>query len=643
MDGINYQAVNYETTNQNENQRSGRNPGRSARQMPHPARRRGISTTQYNQLHGIQKKEDNKDEEKIQAKQNSGQPAMAKSGPSGSTTLPASMHGPVAQQYGLDASSVNIHPESEQAPAMNALAFTQGNAIHFAPGQYSPETKSGKELIGHELTHVVQQQQGRVGTSNNKQAKSNLINDDAGLEKEADQQGSQFANAAVQKKEAEGAPISMLAPSQGKTVQRQTDQEQLDAIAPQQAIYEFAAHHLAYKAEGSALTAEEFDVLESAGYAPDRISWFGKSGGAKLGFQAVLIPSASNQKHDIIAVRGTIPGGGSENLMTVYVDMDPRAVGLQQFEANLGLIRNIFGMVAGKADVTGHSLGGAMAQHIAVNFADRVANVATFQSPGIDLASVDRFNQMPEDNRPKSVHHIVTGDIVDKAGEASLPGEVYEHNFGRQLDVNVMLRTLSNDIGGIKGDFGQFNHELFEINRTVLSQLNLFKMPSTRMREIAEISARINTLGNLKDDISQRVTHVRDYVKQVGAGVGDAHATRVFSSAHYATMRADLGTSEVDMGTANRQSTVSRTEVYPHQDQRETAEPIRQNLGGKLQGVLKAYILIVKAYEEVVHRFQQLKQGVTAAWDGFKEKAEGMMHGARERIHRAWEAIKSIF
>jgi outer membrane protein OmpA-like peptidoglycan-associated protein len=82
---------------------------------------------------------------------------------------------------------VNLHTESEQASQMGALAYAQGNDVHFAPGQYNPSSQSGQELIGHELAHVVQQRNGRVGV----QAKERGIplNQDSGLESEADAMG----------------------------------------------------------------------------------------------------------------------------------------------------------------------------------------------------------------------------------------------------------------------------------------------------------------------------------------------------------------------------------------------------------------------------------------------------------------------
>jgi len=86
---------------------------------------------------------------------------------------------------------VNIHKDSEQAPSLGALAYTQGNDVHFAPGQYDPGSQKGQELLGHELSHVVQQREGRVKPTT--QGKGMPVNTDPALEKEADKQGKQAA------------------------------------------------------------------------------------------------------------------------------------------------------------------------------------------------------------------------------------------------------------------------------------------------------------------------------------------------------------------------------------------------------------------------------------------------------------------
>lgn len=104
-----------------------------------------------------------------------------------SNGLPAPVQNQMEGALGADFSNVNIHANSQSATDVGALAYTQGNDVHFAPGQYNPESSSGQELIGHELTHVVQQREGRVQPTT--QAKGLPVNDDKGLEDEADAGG----------------------------------------------------------------------------------------------------------------------------------------------------------------------------------------------------------------------------------------------------------------------------------------------------------------------------------------------------------------------------------------------------------------------------------------------------------------------
>lgn len=93
----------------------------------------------------------------------------------------------MSNSFGTDFSDVNIHSDSKSATDAGALAYTQGNDIHFAPGQYDPASQSGQELLGHELTHVQQQREGRVQANN--VVNGMPLNDDKSLEDEADAGG----------------------------------------------------------------------------------------------------------------------------------------------------------------------------------------------------------------------------------------------------------------------------------------------------------------------------------------------------------------------------------------------------------------------------------------------------------------------
>ncbi len=62
--------------------------------------------------------------------------------------------------FGTNFEHVRVHTDTAAADytrQMGAEAFTTGPNIFFGPGRYQPETPAGQALIGHELTHVVQQ------------------------------------------------------------------------------------------------------------------------------------------------------------------------------------------------------------------------------------------------------------------------------------------------------------------------------------------------------------------------------------------------------------------------------------------------------------------------------------------------------
>jgi hypothetical protein len=63
-------------------------------------------------------------------------------------------------RFGHDFGRVRIHANSaaaESARAVNAIAYTVGQHVVLADGQYRPQTPAGRKLLAHELMHVVQQ------------------------------------------------------------------------------------------------------------------------------------------------------------------------------------------------------------------------------------------------------------------------------------------------------------------------------------------------------------------------------------------------------------------------------------------------------------------------------------------------------
>ena len=96
------------------------------------------------------------------------------------TGLPDNLKSGVEKLSDESLDDVQVHRNSDQPAQMQAHAFTQGNQIHVAPGQ--------EKRLTHEAWHVAQQRQGRVKPTMQMKGKIS-VNDDAGLEKEADVMG----------------------------------------------------------------------------------------------------------------------------------------------------------------------------------------------------------------------------------------------------------------------------------------------------------------------------------------------------------------------------------------------------------------------------------------------------------------------
>jgi len=143
--------------------------------------------------------------------------------------------------FGEPLGDVRIH-QGGAAAAIGATAFTHGNQIHFAPGSYDPHGAKGRALLGHELTHVIQQRAGRVAVP---QGKALPINDDAGLEREADVLG---------EKAARGEPVSVRGSAAGIQAKfsKRVVKRHLDA-----AIKDLAESDEAEKVDDESLTEKQ--------------------------------------------------------------------------------------------------------------------------------------------------------------------------------------------------------------------------------------------------------------------------------------------------------------------------------------------------------------------------------------------------
>ncbi|HEY4940832.1 MAG TPA: DUF4157 domain-containing protein [Rhizomicrobium sp.] len=99
------------------------------------------------------------------------------------TGLPDTLKAGLETLSGMSMDGVRVHYRSPEPARIDALAYTRGSDIHLAPGQ--------ERHLPHEAWHAVQQARGNVAPTT--KAAGVAINDDRGLEHEADAMGAKAA------------------------------------------------------------------------------------------------------------------------------------------------------------------------------------------------------------------------------------------------------------------------------------------------------------------------------------------------------------------------------------------------------------------------------------------------------------------
>jgi ribosomal protein S18 acetylase RimI-like enzyme len=127
-------------------------------------------------------------------------------GGAGGQPLPDPVRQKMESFFNTSFADVRVHV-GPQASSIGALAFTHGSNLYFAPGQYNPNTAQGQHLLGHELTHVLQQRAGRV---RNPFGSGMAVVQDSCMEHEADRMGLRAAchQVTVQAKPASPARVA---------------------------------------------------------------------------------------------------------------------------------------------------------------------------------------------------------------------------------------------------------------------------------------------------------------------------------------------------------------------------------------------------------------------------------------------------
>jgi len=167
----------------------------------------------------------------------------------GGQSLDKGVRGQMEGALGADFSGVRVHADAQSDSlnlSLNARAFTTGQDIFFRQGAYEPGSSTGRELIAHELTHVVQQDGDRV-----KRAMSVSQPGDP-HEVEAEQ----TARAVMQQEQATPAQRSEKEEEPPVMASRHSGDAQRQPEAPKEEDEEKKKHHAMMKADRCALARQ---------------------------------------------------------------------------------------------------------------------------------------------------------------------------------------------------------------------------------------------------------------------------------------------------------------------------------------------------------------------------------------------------
>lgn len=307
--------------------------------------------------------------------------------------------------------------------AAEPLATTKGTTTTFSPAAEGHPDRA--RIEAHEAVHVAQAEaRGERPTGSR-----------AALEAEAER----GAEAVLAGREIEVGLAAPAGLSLGYPVgvHLPTEQERVvlaatDTIPNQDIIYEHFAHTLAYGF---------FDVEQLRAWGYGRPTLLQSFGIRVWRVEPRKLPPAELERIERMhgnSLVTVVAFEGSASALHWLDDTSPEGVGAFLLAVNLGTFAQQLDAI-GTMDLVGHSLGGALAQYLALYYG-RVRRCVTFQAPGVD-AELGRGRRLPEP--VSATHHRVVDDPVAMVGGRHLPGKNHLHRVDWELATPHTARPLA--------------------------------------------------------------------------------------------------------------------------------------------------------------------------------------------------------
>ncbi len=244
----------------------------------------------------------------------------------------------------------------------------------------------------------------------------------SGRESQSNNLGANFGAHPMEARSADPVQMRTMSPSlvqDNEVVQRKKEMVGPEAIPDAHVGYEYIAK-LAYRDTAEIQTNPEVvQFLSNFGYSAAGAQVIKGSNGLAM----LYIPaSPEGGNPPIIAFRGTEP----TEISDLLADIDLSYIGEPQFTNNKEMIESTMEAAGSQVVLLGHSLGGALAQKASLEFTSMTKEVVTFQAPGLGLSEKGEMDD--REDLPMSTHHLAEHDLVDRAGLAHTPGEVFIHD-----------------------------------------------------------------------------------------------------------------------------------------------------------------------------------------------------------------------